>query len=292
MHRIRWDDLQFIHAVAEHGSLSAAARALGVNHATVLRRIALLEARNGVALFDRAQDGYRLRPEGRDLLVSLKSMERAADRIGRNLAVSGKGVVGSFRLGTTDAIASLLLPKYLHSLSEAHPKARIEVAVSNDLIDMKRPAAEIILRPAHRLPPELSGQYACDLAMQVFGAPDYLAAHPSDRPEDHQWLGVTQNFARSTAGAWQTIAVGDCVTITADSFLVLAHLAKIGLGLVMLPTFVGRKFAGLQQAPQFPDGPTNKFWVATHAEFRSEQHIAPLVDFFVEAIRSDSDVLM
>ena len=57
------------------------------------------------------QDGCRLRPEGRDLLASLRSMERAAEQIERGLAMSGKGVVGSFRLGTTDAIASLPAPE-------------------------------------------------------------------------------------------------------------------------------------------------------------------------------------
>ncbi len=64
MHKIRWDDLQFVHAVARHGALSAAARELGVNHATVLRRITALEAAQGVTLFDRPPGGYRLRPEG------------------------------------------------------------------------------------------------------------------------------------------------------------------------------------------------------------------------------------
>ena len=53
MHKIRWDDLQYVHAVARHGALSAAARELGVNHATVLRRITALETAQGVTLFDR-----------------------------------------------------------------------------------------------------------------------------------------------------------------------------------------------------------------------------------------------
>ena len=80
----------------------------------------------------------------------------------------------------------------------------------------------------------------------------------------------------------------DRVAVTADSFVVLANLAKIGLGLAMLPAFVGRKFDGLERAPQFPDGPTNKIWVATHADFRDQENIAPLIDFFVEAIRADA----
>lgn len=291
MHRMRWDDLRFILAVAEHGSLSAAARVLGVNHATVLRRIALLEADNDIALFDRARDGYRLRPEGRVLLASLRLMEDAADRIGRSLAKSGKGFEGSFRLATTDAIASILLPKYLEALHEVHPNARVEIAVSNAPVDMARPAAEILLRPGHRLPPELSGENAGSVAFKVFGTPEYLAANPGDTVEAHQWLGVMPSFARSTVGTWQLSRIGDGVEISADSFLTIAGLAERGLGLAMLPAFIGRNSDRLVQARQFPDGPTTGIWVATHPEFRRQDNIEPLVEFFAEAVRSDSDIL-
>ena len=71
--KTRWDDLQFIYAVARHGSLSGAARELGVNHATALRRITAVEAIHGVKIFERPPGGYRVRPEGRDLLEALKT---------------------------------------------------------------------------------------------------------------------------------------------------------------------------------------------------------------------------
>ena len=101
MHKIRWDDLQYVHAVARHGALSAAARELGVNHATVLRRISALETAQGVTLFDRPPGGYRLRPEGRDLLAALNAMGETVEHLERVLPTLGKGLVGSFRVTTT-----------------------------------------------------------------------------------------------------------------------------------------------------------------------------------------------
>lgn len=291
MHRMSWNDLQYVHAVAEHGSLSAAARELGVNHSTVQRRITLLEADTGIKLFERGRNGYRLRPEGRDVLASLRLMQTAAGRIGRSLAISGKGVSGVFRLATTDSVANILLPKYLELLRNVHPNAHVEIVVSNTPTDMSHPVAEISIRAAHNLPPELDGEHAGDVTFQIFGAPEYLEINPGNTIEAHHWLGVMPNFAQSTAGAWQASNIADGPDFTADSFLTLASLAERGLGLAMLPAFVGRKSSILERAPHFPVGPNIGLWVAAHRDLRFQNQIAALVEFFTEAIRSDSEIL-
>lgn len=291
MHSIRWDDLQFVHAVIEHGSLSAASRSLGVNHATVLRRIGLIEARYNLSIFERARDGYKLRPEGRGLINALRLMEKASAQVERNLAVSSQGVAGSFRLATTDAIANILLPRYLLSLRETFPEIRIEIAVSNKPIDVERPSAEILLRTGQKLHPDLHGEHAGVVTFGVFGSPEYLAANASDDIDAHHWLGVKTNYAKSTAGDWQFSRIAELVEISADSFLTLSKLAAEGLGLAMMPNFIGHSNDQLEQARQFPGGPTTGIWVATHSEFSDQDHIKPILDFFTEAIRSDHEVL-
>lgn len=77
-HNLRWDDLQIVLAVAEHRSLSGAARQLGVNHATVLRRIEALERNIGIDLFDRPPGGYRLRAEAQEMLSSLRAISESS----------------------------------------------------------------------------------------------------------------------------------------------------------------------------------------------------------------------
>lgn len=283
MHRIRWDDLQYVHAVAEHGSLSAASRALGVNHATVLRRIALLEDASDVRLFDRGKDGYRLRPEGRALLASLKLMDDASARIRRSLALTSKGIEGTFRLATTDAIACLLLPRFLGSLREAHPNINVEIVVSNNPVDMSMSGAEILVRPGADLPPDLSGVQVASVGFRVFGARDYLAKHAGVTLQEHKWLGVAPGFAQSTVGEWQFSSVRSGFDFSADSFLALAGLASKGLGLAMLPAFVGENSPQLLPVDGFPEGPKTGLWVATHREFRNQADIETLLGFFADA---------
>ena len=288
MHRLRWDDLQFLHAVAEHGSLSAASRALGVNHATVLRRIALLETASEVKLFERGSDGYRLRPEGRALLSSLKLMNHASATIARNLAASSKRIEGTFRIATTDAIACLLLPRYLAALRDSQPNVKTEIAVSNDPIDMSLSGAEIVIRPGPELPAYLSGKRAATLGFGVFGAPQYLERLSGNPDPAPRWLGVAPDFAQSTVGTWQSSAIGTGPELSADSFLALAGMAAQGLGLALLPLFVGRLTPGLVPVDRFAGAPKTSIWAATHKDFRQQNHIEALLVFFAEAIAADS----
>ncbi|MEP3428832.1 MAG: LysR family transcriptional regulator [Roseibium sp.] len=290
MHKIDWGDLQYVHAVIEHGSLSAASRALGVNHATVLRRIALLEAAFDIKLFERRNDGYRLLPEGRSLLASFKTMDQASARILRNLSLTSKGLEGNYRLATTDSIACLLLPDYLKQLRETHSNINIEVVVSNNPIDMSQSGAEILIRPGLTLPSDLSGLHAGSIDFRVFGTPDYLEKN-ADRPiSDLMWLGVAPNFAESTAGEWLFANAQTSFNFSADSFLALASMATCGLGVTMVPGFIGRMTDGLVEAENMPQGPETDVWVATHEDFRRQSNIETLLSFFAEAIKADDQI--
>ena len=225
MHKHRWDDLQFLNAVAEHGSLSAASRALGVNHSTVLRRIVYLEKSNEVQIFDREAAGYTIRPEGRILLGSLKLMQQAADRIERNLALMRKGISGTFRLSTTDSIANILLPTYLLNLREVYPHIRIEVEVSNKRVQMKNPNSEILIRAGAHLEPELHGEKVGVISFGIFGTINYLKNNPDSEIESHNWLGVKPEFAKTVADGWQISTVGDQVGFFCRQ---LSHHCKYG----------------------------------------------------------------
>ena len=122
-HNLRWDDLQIVLAVAEQRSLSGAARIIGVNHATVLRRIEAVEGQIGMQLFDRPPGGYRLKPEAQELLSSLQAIAQTVGRVERSLMAARLGTGGSFRLTTTDSVANLLLPRHLERL-RAHAPGR------------------------------------------------------------------------------------------------------------------------------------------------------------------------
>lgn len=279
MHKIRWDDLQYVHAVARHGALSAAARELGVNHATVLRRITALEAAQGVTLFDRPPGGYRLRPEGRDLLAALNSMGETVEHLERVLPTIGRGLEGSFRITTTDSIADLLMPRYLGDLQRAHPNVQVELVVSNTPMDPKHPDAEISIRPAAELPDWLEGRWAATMAFSGFQA---KGVDP-----DARWLALAGPLLRSPLGAWQEEQPEETLGLRADRFCTLARMAEAGLGPAMLPNFIGAASPLLHPIPDGPVYSTN-LWAAAHPDMMRAERVRVAIDFFANALGSDS----
>lgn len=285
MHNIRWDDLQFVRTVAEQGSLSAAARLLGVNHATVLRRITALEKQLGLTLFQRPPGGYRVRAEMREFLDAVQSMGQSADRLERIIPAIGKGLEGPFRVTTTDSLADAVLPNYLKDLSRLHPKLAIELVVSNQHMDVSRPAAEITIRPALSLTDGLTGHRAATMTFGVYGHPGLL--RPGRATQDAcPWLGVDGQLARSPVARWLETNAGP-ITMRADSFLALTRMAEAGLGLAMLPKFLGERSPELNLVSQITDRPETGIWVATHPDLAETIRVQTIMSFFSQALAND-----
>lgn len=287
MHRLRWDDLQFVRAVAQFGSLSAAARELGVNHATVLRRITALEDEMGLKVFDRPPGGYRIRPEVQDFISTVQAMGQSADRLQRIIPTIGTGLEGPFRVTTTDSLADSALPKHLRDLARQHPNLTVELVVSNQHMNMSRPEAEITIRPARSLPEGLVGTRVGALTLKVYGHQDYLTQNASDVYADHRWLGVTSPLSRSPVGEWQEANIFDAITMKADSFPALARMAETGLGLAMLPTFLGDASPSLERVAQFSDHLETSIWVATHPDLAETARVKTVMAFFIRSLQAD-----
>src|SRR5918993_5806376 len=126
-HRIDWEDLRFVLAVADANSLAAAARALGVNHTTVLRRVNAFEERLGLRLFERLPTGYVLTPGGEELLAAARAMADTVAALERRLQGRDLRLEGELRVATTDTLMASVLPEVLAAFRERHPGILVEV---------------------------------------------------------------------------------------------------------------------------------------------------------------------
>lgn len=156
MHRIDWDDLRYVLAVAEHGSVAAGARALGVNHTTVLRRINALEAAQAVRLFERLPTGYALTAGGEELLAAARQMGEVVTALERRLAGQDLRLEGSLRATTIDTLMVSVLPTILAAFRAAHPGVQIEISVSNTIANLTKRDADVAIRPTDDPPRDAS----------------------------------------------------------------------------------------------------------------------------------------
>lgn len=257
MHSENWDDLRFVLAVAETGSVLQAAKHLSVNHATVLRRVAAFEERYETILFKRTSQGYQLLSDRVHVIRAAHAAEVAMQEVHR-LASGGRlSLHGIVRVTSTDTLCGAVLPRFVAAIKAEERNLAITLLSSNTHLDLSREQASIAVRPSVQLPDDMIGEVATELR---------LAAYAAD-PEQSDWLGLSGPLTRSVAATWMDANVpDDQISIAADSFLTLQAMAALGHGIAALPCFVGDCDDRLVRLPDAMPDLTVPLWVAHHVD--------------------------
>ena len=256
-----WNDLRYFLAVAQSGSLSAAAVLLGVSPSTVSRRIEVLEHDLQKRLFQPHRDGYDLSAAGRDLVPAA---ERAAAQL-RHFERSAKGAGGPAATVVIDApelLAQEVLLPALAPFMAAHPDIRIELRGSVQPARLASEEADLVLRLVR---PE-KGNYRIRklrrIAFALYASPDHIAGVGLPRkPEDlryHRFIGWPESLDYLLMARWlATLYPGLEPAIRLTSLTAQLSAARHGLGWAVLPDFAARPAglvcAELQTTPLAPD---------------------------------------
>ncbi|WP_207004498.1 LysR family transcriptional regulator [Trinickia mobilis] len=268
MNNVDWNDLRFLLAVARSGSAAGAARVLGVSHATVLRRIQALEDGVGTPLFDRLHTGYVPTAAGQRFIEVGDAFERTLTGTQREVEGQTADLIGTIRFSTTDAFANLVMPEILASFRKRYPGIKVDMRITNVRLNLETREADINLRPTAAPPPSWVGRRMVRCDFGLYAKSDWLAAHRRGGLESLDWLlpDLSPSFRRLTD--WLQSRIGHA-TIAAqlDSFLVMRHLAELGLGAALLPCFVARR-SGLVLLEEVPRVFSIDVWLLTHPNLR------------------------
>lgn len=271
--QIRWDDISFVLAVIDQGSVAAAARALGVNHATVLRRIAEFEARTGVRLFNKTTRGYRISPDRRDIVQSMRQAADALGAVERMVGGARPHLKNVLRITTTDTLAQYILPSLLKQYWEVSGTP-VALVVDNAHVDLTRLHAQLTVRPAMNLPPELEGTQAGMLHFGVFA---------TEGTDPNDWLGLSGPLSRSNAARY-TREVAPTPVAFCDSFPALAGMAAAGYGRAVLPLYIGRGWPTLRCIDRPDSLAPVPVWVGAHRDFARTIAIKRARSFLADAL--------
>jgi len=154
---MEWDDLRIVLAVSREGTLSGAARRLGVTHSTVFRRLGAIEEQIGVRLFERFRDGYVPTPAGETTAETAARLEDEVLTLERRLSGQDLRPSGVVRITTTDTLGTILM-RHLQAMRALHPGIQFEVVISNAMANLTRREAEIAIRPTLEPPESLVGR--------------------------------------------------------------------------------------------------------------------------------------
>lgn len=277
-----WDDLRFVLAVADAGSVASAGRALGVNHATVLRRIAAFETRHGLRIFDKTAHGYQVGADRRALIEALREAGAAVAQVERLIETERPAPASRIRITSTDALCHAVLPPILAGLSEEIGMP-ISVMPGNTHLDFNKHQADVTVRPAVQLPDHLAGTKAASFRFAVYGADG----------GDDRWLGLEGAIARSVAGDWlRHAAAHDDTALSTDSFMMLAGLAAQGRGRAILPVFLADAWPRLVRLDIPVDIPPIPIWVASHVDLFHSGRLRRARTFLADALAARTSQLM
>ena len=269
-----WNDAKVFSAVASSGSLSAAARQLGMSQPTVGRHIEAMEQALNSRLFDRGPRGYSLTESGRDLLPHIYEMERAAKAVLDHRGDAADKLAGTVRLSVPQ-VTSSFLSRFLTEFRQQYPDIELELESKNDFVNMSRREADIALRTQLPKAGDLRVKHAYHVGIGIYGSPDYIAKHPEAHTEERfrkcDWVALHRDVS-PTSIDWLMNRLGDNLPkIRCSSTQNVHQSAEAGAGLCLGTIEYLRYNPLLQQVGEPIPDLTFDYWLVSHAESLGRQ---------------------
>jgi DNA-binding transcriptional LysR family regulator len=286
--RIDWEDLRFFLELSRVGSLSEAARRLRVDHSTVARRVAALERELGFRLFDRAPRGYALTARGTAFVAPAERIEAEVFALSRRAAGEAPDLEGTVRLTTIDSFASQIVAPALPAFHRRYPGIVIELISESRALNLTRREADLALRVGR--PPEgaMVARRLAKLAYGVYGAREYVRKRPGRNalePFGEKVIAYDDALAHLPQERWLAqLLPGRRTVFRANSLQSLIAATQAGLGLAVLPRYLGDVDATLTRIELAPPPPTRDIWVIVHSELRRSPRVRAVLDFVVETV--------
>ncbi len=277
--QLNWEDLRIFLEVARAGSLRRAGFRLGLNHSTASRRITAIETALSARLFDRTPTGLSLTDAGRRVLDSAERMSREADDLGRRLQGQDDRLEGPVRLSMPDHLVSLLMPHFAE-FQQRHPEIVLEVHASYESVSLTRREADVALRLVRDQPSAdgLVGRKVAHYVSGTYATPAYLEQHDlvggsatgrwigwGDGEPFPDWVRRSPFPELPTRGEF-----GDGTAQIAG--------AIAGIGLTMIPCFMGDRTPELVRVAGAGDNPGWNVWALTHPDLQQTARVRVLLD--------------
>jgi DNA-binding transcriptional LysR family regulator len=277
---IDWDDVRYFLAVARGGSVRAAAGRLGVNHATVLRRIAQLEERLGARMFERLPSGYRLTATGEEVLELASQMEASSHQLETRVFGRDQSVRGLLRVTLPPPLATHLLMPDFADFARLHPDIEMEIASSGDLANLTNREADVAIRVVYdrkTLPLNLHGLKGPEVFGGVYMSRDRLTEWRGGARDPLRWIVISSHGIPDWAGEGEVRATGTPFRITDIEAQVVA--ARQGLGITTLPCFVADADPLLARVPGADLHLYGTLWLLTQGEARKTKRVRLFTEF-------------
>ena len=289
MDQMDWNQLRAFLETADCGSLSAAARKLGLTQPTLSRQVAAMERDLGVTLFERVGKSMVLTTTGMDLLEHARAMGTAAQALAVTASGRSQAVGGVVSVSATHAVADLLLPPLVRQLREREPGIAIEVISSNAMSDLLRREADIAIRHVKPEQPELIARLVREATAYFYASDEFVQRHGHPRTASEAaglpFVGGDRHGRYLSYLQMHGLPVTEAsFSCYADYSMANFELMRQGLGITAMMEDIARKVPGIVRV--LDDVPPVMFpiWLVTHRELRTARRIRVVFDALAEGL--------
>lgn len=287
MNNIDWNLIRSFLAVSRHGSLSAAARELGVSQPTLTRDIQAIEAATQLNLFKRSTQGLKLTEEGQRLIDAASQMDDAANALARQVSGMSDVLEGDVRISANEIVGFYLLPPALAAFRENNPGVNIEIVISNQASSLNKREADIALRMFRPTQPDLVARRLPDMELGFYAHESYLKKYGIPAGTEaffqHSIIGFDENMD-FIEGAQQLgyPLTRDNFALRTDNLLTQIQLARSAAGIIGTHVGLAEQWPELKRVLEWIQIPSLEFWVVCHSDTQYNSRIKAVRDHLIE----------
>ncbi|MCX2980229.1 LysR family transcriptional regulator [Halieaceae bacterium IMCC14734] len=274
---MNWDDLRYVLAVVREGSMSGAARALSVNHATVIRRVRGLERGLGASLFDRDGHHYVISPAGEVVLEAAERMEAQAATAERLIAGQSTALSGTVRITAPEPMGTEFLLPAVREFNGDYPDIVVDISLSRRAYDLGRREADLAIRVTTEPPLDVVGFRITPLYWGIYGpAGCGLLAADVEKV-------IVEPGASAGVPDWVLQFLPQArVSLMVDAVELEVAAIKAGYGVARLATQIGDADPALERLADMLPQYLADIWLLTHVDVRSNARIRVFRDFLID----------
>lgn len=282
-----WNRAKAFLVTAEKGSYSAASKALNLTQSTLGRQVQALEDELGVVLFERAGKGIQITPIGLDLIEHFKSMAEAASKLSLAAMGQSEDLEGTVTITASEANSAFLLPKFIKKIRNLAPGIKIEIVAKNDSADLRKREADIAVRNFKPKQPDLIMKQVSDAQGNFYATKEFIKKHgPFKTIKDLSKanfvsIGDLSGYIEGLK-AYGLNLTKENFSIMTESHFVHWNLVKDGLGIGIMPHYIGDKDKSVVRVIKSFEGISFSTWIVSHRELRTNRRIRFVFDQLVE----------
>jgi DNA-binding transcriptional LysR family regulator len=292
-----WNDLRYFLELARRGKLSAAALRLGVEHTTVARRIQALEAQLGLTLFDRSNRSYKLTGDGQRLLAHAEKMEAGSLALMEAATPQNAGPEGTVRLATPEAFGSQFLARHVGNFRSYNPGIQLELVAETRMASFTKREADAAVTLARATQGRVLSEKLGEYRLRLYAAPSYLQKHPpivrSSDLSQHQFIWYIDDLLPlPQLKQLDKLIGGPNIVFRSTNVTGQANAAATGLGLALLPCFVGDRMNTLTTVLPREISIIRDLWLTVHAELATQPEVQRLSEFLHTLVSAERHSLV